>query len=257
MSRNAEGGPMASPSLLAATRVVLVHPFYPENLGAIARAMKNMGLAELVIAEPGPLPLDHPHALQLAVHAEDILARTRLVPTLEAALGGVTLAIGTSARPGAPTLDPRQAANLAAAHVAGGGQVALVFGNEKNGLAARELALCHQQVRIPAEDVQASLNLAQAVMVLAYEWHMTALPEPAGLPLTVLANEEAIAPVLADLDALLETMGFLKPHTRAARLAKLRRIASRALVDESEARQLRSLAQRLAAHLQRSRATGV
>lgn len=241
---------MGSPFLIDQTRVVLVHPFFPENIGAAARAMKNAGLRRLVIAEPGPFLPDHPNAAKLAVMAEDVLAAAEVVPTLEEALAGTSLVIGTTRHvyEGMIAIPPREAAQLARRHAKGGGSVALLFGNEKNGLSKSELRHCHQIIRIPAAQEETSLNLAQALMIIVYEWLVASLDDEAeaGLPVTALKLEAEIGAMAAQLGEMLETHGFFKSHNRAEKEALLRRVFSRAILDETEASVFRGLAHRMA-----------
>lgn len=247
--------------MLAATRVVMVHPFFPENIGAAARAMKNSGLERLIVAEPGPMGPDHPNALKMAVMAEDILARAELVPTLDSALAGASLVIGTTRHvyEGMVAISPREAARLANQHAAAGGEVALVFGNEKNGLTKEALRRSHQIVRIPSAAENTSLNLAQALMIVAYEWLIASEDQFAleGTPVTVMGLEPRVAEVATDLAEALQQGGFFKPHNRSEKEALLRRVLSRAILDPVEASVFRGLARRLGRVLARHEADRV
>lgn len=238
---------MATPSLLSRTRVVLVHPFFPENIGSVARAMANSALARLVIADPGPALPDHPNAHKLASHCTAILDNAVVAPTLEAALAGTSLVVGTTQHEfqDVPLLLPREAAQLAARHVAGGGEVALLFGNEKNGLTREAMRRCHQIVRIPTRGEQPSLNLSQAVMIMAYEWLLASMePLPTeGTPVT--AMEPDVERVASDLADALQAGGFFKPHNRSQKEAVIRRVLSRAFMEPEEVSMFRGLAQRL------------
>lgn len=238
-----------TPSLLLSTRVVMMHPFFPENLGAAARAMKNCGLSRLIVADPGPVLPTHDNARKLAVMSQEILETAEVVPTLDEAIAGASLVLGTTRAlyDGMTALTPREAARLASAHAAGGGQVALVFGNEKNGLSKEELRRCHQVVRIPAARPDTSLNLAQALMVIAYEWFQAAeVPAPdEGEPLTAIAVAPEVSRVAEDLATLLEARGFFKPHNRSKKEAMIRRVLSRAILTPDEASVFRGLAHRL------------
>jgi TrmH family RNA methyltransferase len=232
--------------LLERTRIVLHHPFFPENVGAAARAMRNMGLTDLRTVAGVAAP-DHPNAQKLAVGSAEILERARVHAELAEALEGVTLALGTTSHPfpHLRVLTPREAAQLARAHE---GDVALVFGNEKNGLAIGELRQCHAVVRIPGPVKDASLNLAQAVMVLSYEWLVTSQeggpPDPlAGW--TQLAPAEELDALVTQLEDALHTYGFYKPHNAAQRRSVLRRVASRLRLDAEEASLLRGLVSKL------------
>jgi TrmH family RNA methyltransferase len=145
-------------------RIVLVRTKDAANVGAAARAMKNFGLDELVLVAPR-CRIDH-RAVALATHADDVLHAARMVDTLEEAIAGTTLVVGTSARGRAaenyPVLSPRQIAPRLAAGTA------VLFGPEDHGLANEELTRCQAHVVIPTVGYS-SLNLAQAVVVLAYE----------------------------------------------------------------------------------------
>lgn len=234
-----------TPALLARTRLVLEHPFFPENVGSVARSMRNMGLARLEVVG-GESPL-HPQARKLAVRSEALLESARVHDSLDAALEGATLILGTTSR--APSemrpLTPREAAQLAKGHE---GQVALVFGNEKNGLSNAALRRCHEVVRIPCLVPDASLNLAQAATILCYEWLVTALEGGPPDPLvgwTAIAPEDELQPLVAHLDAALTEAGFFKPHQAARRKAVLLRLLGRMRLDPEEVSLLRGVARRL------------
>ena len=160
-------------------RIVLVNTSHPGNIGAAARAMKNMGLSKLTLVDPEDFP--SPVASGRAVSAVNILEAATVTKTLEEAVAGCGLVIGTSARIRSipwPLISPRQCAQ----HVADDSrqnEVALVFGREDSGLTNEELQLCHFHVNIPADEKLSSLNLAAAVMVLSYEVRMELLKREA------------------------------------------------------------------------------
>ena len=150
-------------------RVVLVGTTHPGNIGAAARAMKNMCLEHLWLVQPKIFP--HAEATARASGADDVLARARVVETLEEALQECVLVVGASARQRTipwPELDPRACA-AAVWNKATHGPVALVFGRENSGLSNAELERCHYLVHIPANPDYSSLNLAAVVQVLTYE----------------------------------------------------------------------------------------
>ena len=240
---------MRSPFLLENTRVVLVHPFFPENIGAAARAMKNAGLQRLILADPGPCLPDHPNARKLAVMAEGILDRSEIAPTLSAAIDGCSLVFGTTRHvyEGMIAISPREAALLARRHAKGKGEIAIVFGNEKNGLTKADLRRCHQMIRIPSAYEETSLNLAQALMIIVYEWLVAAQDDEAsqGIPLTSLSLDTEIGAIATQLANQLQAHGFFKIHNRLEKEAILRRVLSRALVTEEEASVFRGMAHRL------------
>ncbi len=155
--------------MLERIRVVLVRPRRGGNVGSVARAMKNMGLGDLVVVAPrtrvGRV------GERMAAHAGDVLARRRTVATLADAIADCHLVVGTVGRPTTPPDSPAEPRTIAAEVVAASrrGSVALVFGPEDHGLSNAELGLCQRTIRIPTSDDYPSLNLAQAVAVCAYE----------------------------------------------------------------------------------------
>lgn len=159
------------------TRFVLVRPHYPENVGAAARAMKTMGFTRLLLVKPGKMAdPSHVMALKMAVKSLDVLQHTPPVSDLTAALAGVTYTYATTARRGVSgVLTARRAARDAVERAARGEQIAFVFGNEKTGLAEDDLYAAQAQVRIPMAADQPSVNLGQAVQLMAYELFVCAL----------------------------------------------------------------------------------
>jgi tRNA/rRNA methyltransferase len=150
---------------------VLVRPHYPENVGAVARAMKVMGLTRLVLVKPGRLAVpEHDMARKMAVKANDVLLGAQRVDHLAEALTGCAWAFATTSRRGVSgVLTPRQAAERTAVAADQGLDVAFVLGNEKTGLSPEDRALCAEAIRIPIAADQPSLNLAHAAQILAYE----------------------------------------------------------------------------------------
>lgn len=239
------GAMIDRPDMLVRTRVVLHHPFFSENIGSVARAMRNMGLSELHVAE-GVSPR-HENAYKLAVGSGALLDAARHHETLEPALAGATFIVGTTAhvfdeiRP----VTPREAAEQARAHA---GPVAVLLGNEKNGLPIDVLRACHAVVRIPCLVEGASLNLAQAGTIVLYEWMVAAMadgpPDPlAGWP--ALVPDTEIEGFAGRLDAGLVEAGLFKPHNAAKRRATLRRILGRLRLEPEELALLQGVASRL------------
>src|SRR4051812_42411754 len=160
---------------LSRIRVVLVDTSHPGNIGAAARALATMGLARLVLVRPKAFP--HREARALAANALHVLDSARVCATLEEALSGTTLSVALSAR-GRDLSHPVQDARAAAAEIvraAAAGDVAIVFGNETAGLSNDEVLRCARLATIPADPGCSSLNLAQAVQVMAYEVRAAAL----------------------------------------------------------------------------------
>jgi len=161
-------------------RIVLVNTSHPGNIGAAARAMKNMGLRHLTLVEPRDFPSGV--AIGRAKAALDILDNAVLTATLTEAVADCTLVIGASARSRKipwPVLSPTQCAEQIISE-GRSSKVALVFGREDTGLSNDELQLCHFHVQIPADEQYSSLNLAAAVMVLSYEVRLAMLQRDQG-----------------------------------------------------------------------------
>lgn len=158
--------------MLENIRIVLVNTSHPGNIGATARAMKNMGLSSLCLVNPK----DHPsyEAYSRAVGADDVLANARVVSTLPEAIDGCVWVAGTSARERTiqwPVQDPRECSRQCIEE-AKDGEVAIVFGRERTGLTNEELERCNVLVHIPTDPDYSSLNVASAVQVVSYELRM-------------------------------------------------------------------------------------
>jgi tRNA/rRNA methyltransferase len=158
-------------------RFVIVRPHYPENVGAAARAMKTMGFTQLVLVKPGKMAEpSHVMAIKMAVKSLDVLEPAPIVPSIADALQGIDYSYATTARRGVSgVLTARQAARDAVERAGRGQRLAFVFGNEKTGLSAEDLELASARARIPMAADQPSINLGQAVQLLAYELFVAAL----------------------------------------------------------------------------------
>jgi TrmH family RNA methyltransferase len=217
-------------------RFVLVAPSHPGNVGATARAMKNMGLDELVLVRPAAFP--HADATAMASGADDLLARARLVDTVDEAIAGCGLVYGTSARVRSqyywPGLTPREAAPrlLAAAR---GNAAAVLFGTERTGLTNEELERCNALVHIPTNPAFDSLNLSQAVQVIAYELRL-ALDLPPLRPEREipLAPADELERLYGHFDAVLKEVDFTDRNGGPHLLRRLKRILARAELDQHE-----------------------
>lgn len=211
--------------------VVLVRPQEEGNVGAAARAMANMGLSELILVEPA-VALGRV-ARAFAVKAGSILEAARRVPSLEEALAPFRRVVGTTSSrarvPAAPIVEPREAA-ARLGREAPGLPTALVFGPETSGLTTDELALCGLLVRVPCAPIQPTLNLAQAVLIVAYELYL-ARPEvqaPADAPASELPAPTAeIEALFRHGEGVLEGVGFARDDTFQGVLRDLRRLAAR------------------------------
>lgn len=210
-------------------RVVLLRPRNPENLGAVARAMRNFGIEEWAVVSLGTH--DFASARRVAVHAEDLLDRPLVVRTLDEAVADCAWVVGTSSRRvrGKRRLDPAEVAREAVRR-APEGRTALVFGDERSGLTNAEIGRCHDLSAIPASEAQPSLNLAQAVVVYAHELRRAqrearAAPRPGGRP-PPGATDAELGRLEEALRGALRAGGFLAgPERHAVRdlLATLRR----------------------------------
>jgi len=225
--------------------VVLVRPARPANVAAACRAMKNMGLDRLRIVEPPP-GLADPEVRSLAYGAWDLLDAARPAGSLLAAVADATLVAGTSGRRLPDGWTPRRLAREAEER-ARGGRLSLVFGPERTGLTNQELDLCHLRVHIPTSAEHSSLNLAQAVLVLAYELHLSAPEEPPsdGPAADPAAPAAELEQAVQDLRAGLLEVGYLNPAQPDDVLAELRRLLARAGPTSREVTLLRGLARQI------------
>ena len=231
---------------LSGIRIVLVNTTHPGNIGGVARAMKNMGLETLYLVAPRDFPGDEAEAR--AAGASDVLASARVCQTVDEALQGCRLVIGTSARSrtiSCPVLDPRLAAEKMVSE-AGEGDVALLFGTERTGLTNEELDRCHFLVSIPANPGFSSLNLACAVQVLTYELRLAAAAEGSA----PIADEARDAPLVGDeelqrlyrqMEEVLVQIDFLDPENPRRLMRRLMRLYNRARLDANELNILRGI----------------
>ena len=249
-ARHPSTAPAADP-----TRFVLVQPSHAGNVGAAARAMKVMGFTDLVLVQPRfPDVLNREETLAMASGATDILLRARVVPTLQEALTGVTWACATAMTPrdfGPPTWTPREhfASLAGTGHVVG-----LVFGPERTGLSNDDVYRCHACLSIPTHPDYGSLNLAQAVQLLAYDWRQ-ALGGFDVAPRTAqaeLADAAALAGLLQHWEQTLVQIGFLDPQAPRKLLPRLNQLLNRAQLTQEEVHILRGVA-RAAASPRRQR----
>lgn len=235
-------------------RVVLVGTQHPGNIGSAARAMKTMGLTNLVLVAPKRYP--DPEAVALAAGADDILVQAQVVGSLAEALVGCTYVVGTSSRARSvalPELNPRQAAEQLVVKSTDS-QVALLFGPERTGLENEELQHCHACVLIPCNPDYASLNLASAVQVLSYEIRLQLLqhnqiPKPATKSDDIkVASHDQMERFFAHLAEFMNDVDFHKGKPPELVTQRLRRLFLKAEMDEREIKIIRGLlsdAQRL------------
>jgi len=235
-------------TMLQNIRIVLVETSHTGNMGSVARAMKTMGLTNLWLVNPLVKP--DSQAIALAAGASDVIGNAQIVDTLDEALAGCSLVVGTSARSRTlpwPMLDPRECGLKS---VAEGQQapVALVFGRERVGLTNDELQKCHYHVAIAANPEYSSLNLAMAVQVIAYEVRMAWLATQEKGETTDQKEDEVAYPLVDDLErfyghleqTLLST-GFIRAGHPGQVMNKLRRMFTRARPETQELNILRGI----------------
>jgi tRNA/rRNA methyltransferase len=259
------------------TRFILIETSHAGNVGSVARAMKVMGFDDLVLVRPRWADvLQREEALALASGADDVLARARIVPTLDEALDGVSHVCATAMTPrdfGPPTVAPRAhlaelAARLASSSAASLGAaaadpadgtaqsapesasavptgVAFLFGSERYGMKNEDVYRSHACLSIPTAPDFGSLNLAAAVQLIAYEWRQAlggfALPA-SGAPQPRAADAQAVAGLLAHWEQALVAVGFLDPAAPRKLLPRLNQLFNRAEPTEEEIHILRGVA---------------
>ncbi len=246
-------------SLLSNVRIVLVNTSDCRNIGSAARAMKTMGLSELILVDPIEMP--NGQAQALAAGATDVLKNAKVVSTLAEAISDCGLVVGTSARSRTlpwPMLEPRGCGEKLVEE-AYNFPVALVFGRESSGLTNDELQLCHFHVQIPANPDYSSLNLAMAVQTLSYEVRTSFLIDQQktfktegenlskNLPKKVVDEEEQF-PIMEESERFyqhfedaLKATGFITPTHPGLVMTKLRRLFNRARPDVKEIKMMRGI----------------
>ena len=232
---------------LSRLEVVLVRPARAANVAAACRALKNMGLRALWLVDP-PAGLDEREARALAYGAWDVLDAARRATSLAEAVAGSTFVAATTGRDVAGAWSPRRLAGETGVRAAGGA-ASLVFGPEASGLTGDELSLCHELVHVPTDPAHPSLNLAQAVLLVAYEMRLAALAgageagaPPAGEAVATAGQLEA---AVLDLREALLAIGYLDPASPDRVLTELRRLFARAGPSERETALLRGLARQV------------
>ncbi len=213
--------------------IILVEPQSPGNVGMVCRAMKNMGLSTLRLVNP--CPLDHPEALKFAVSASDLLEKAEIYPDLHAALSDTPLSVATTRRHGKyrqEIFTPKEIVARIAAD-SGSNRSAIVFGREDSGLTTAEVSLCRWQATIPTFGDYGSLNLSQAVLIFCYEMLEAAgvAEKPAGRE---IAPGDSLESMYGQMEKVLLKIGYLNPENPAHIMMSLRRILSRAELDERE-----------------------
>ena len=253
--------PKIKTSVFQQTRFILVETSHPGNIGAAARAIKNMGFGQLCLLRPRfEDALSHPDALAFASGAQDILQHAQIVDTIETALQGVHFAAAVSARLrefSPPVLSARDlAAYVTQETFVGANQVAaLIFGNERYGLPNEVVEKCQALINIPANADYSSLNLAQAVQVLAYECRLAAIDleqgtdagkKAAGIGFQGrTASVEQIEGMYAHLEQALIAIEFLDADNPKKLMPRLKRLFSRTGLEQEEVNILRGIASQI------------
>ena len=227
-------------------RIVLVEPTHPGNIGAVARAMKTMGLDDLALVRPRRFPDDE--ATARASGADDVLAAARLCGSLTEAIEDCGFVVGSSARLRSlpcPIVDPRECARLVVERLAET-RAAVVMGTESSGLDNEQMSRCRYLVNIPASEAYSSLNLAMATQIICYELRMAVLGSPAS-DSAVRSDPREDPPATAGelaglhehLEQVLDAAGFLHPDHPTMLKHRLRRLFQRAELDRTEVNILR------------------
>ncbi|NLD53101.1 MAG: RNA methyltransferase [Burkholderiaceae bacterium] len=244
--------------LMDAFRFVLVAPSHPGNIGSVARAMKTMGLSDLVVAAPRePRFMDHPQARALASGAVDLLARAASTGTLREAVADCQLVVAVSANPREFGPWPRLPAEVAACAIerldAGiVERVALVFGTERTGLSIEEMGLCQQLVCIPADPTYSSLNLSQAAQIVAFSLRQEVMRSTRGAgdgdaPRRrrrygeAHADHASVERLFEHLERMLVAIDYLDPAEPRRLLPRLRRLLARTTLEAAEVDLLRGI----------------
>ncbi len=224
--------------------VVLVEPREAGNIGAVARAMSNMGLNRLVLVSPVD-PIGSP-AYRMALGGREILEKAVVVSELGRALENFHFVVGTTRREG-DSRRGRVSPRVLAAEVARfdrSNETALLFGREDRGLTNKELKYCHRLVTIPSTSAHQSLNLAQAVMVVAYELFLVGnddLTAPLEEAVRKLAPHAHLEGLYGHMEQALSKIDYLHERSPERMMGVFRRILARAALDEREVRALRGI----------------
>lgn len=239
---DSQSGNTPNPELLSRIRCVLVETSHPGNIGAAARAMKNMGLSQLVLVKPKIFP--HEDATARAAGAIDLLGSAVVCDSLAEALVGCSLSFGTTARPrrlSNVAVTPRNCAEQGVGYLNSHADtdIALVFGRERSGLTNDELDLCQQPLNIPTNPDYSSLNLGAAVQLLSYEMRVATMGGVATQVERELAKHDELEGLFSALETAMVKVGFLKPDNPRLLMRRVRQLLNRASMDSEEVQLLR------------------
>lgn len=239
----------------AGVRFVLVEPMTGGNAGSAARALKNLGFSRLVLVRPHFDRRDR-EARMMAVDAADVFERAERHEDLDAALAGARSVVGTSARTGKYRRPHYRLDSFSAelTRLAAAGELAVVFGREDSGLTDRELDRCTHLVHLPAADAYPSFNLAQAVLLVAYELRRAFGAASPDEPLEPPAGHAEREGMYRHLAQALLAIGFLQEDTVDSMMRRLRRLFGRATPTADEVTILRGMARQMLWSASRTRA---
>lgn len=228
--------------LLEKIKIVLVETSHPGNIGASARAMKTMGLKQLVLVKPKCFP--HPEATAMASGAEDILQQAVVVDNLSQAIGDCHWVVGSTARArdlAWPMFSPKTLISELKSEFKQGQGLAIVFGRERSGLTNEELWLCQAGLTIPANPRYCSLNLSQAVQIMAYELYQHFAEFKLATQQSEQVNAAAMEMFFAHLEEVLVQIHFMSATQPKRLMPKLKRLFHRAKIEGVEMNILRGM----------------
>ncbi len=238
---------MPEPAAQSQPAIILVAPQLSENIGTAARAMANFGLSDLRLVSPREgWPSEK--ARSAAAGAYTVVDGARVFGSLPEALAGLTFVYATTARSREvpkPVVGPREAAQMARARIAGGGSVGILFGRERSGLDNDAISLADEILTLPVDPGFSSLNIAQAVLIVAYEWRLSGLEGavlPFGAEIAPQASREQLIGMFEHLEAALGNAGFYRPSEKRPHITlAIRAMLQRAGLTEQEVRTLRGM----------------
>lgn len=223
---------------LSAVRIVMVETSHSGNIGSAARAMKTMGLAQMILVNPKQFP--DGLATAMASGAADVLQSAKVVSSLEEAVAGCSLVIGTSARQRSsawPQVDARSASELVLDHLAQSAEVALVFGRENSGLTNQELDLCHYLGHVDTNPDYGVLNVAMGIQLFAYELRMQSKSRQGYTTAQWRrkpASMDELGQLYTHLEQTLLDIDYLKPAKNDRIMRRMKRLFHRAQLETKE-----------------------
>ncbi|MCZ6454385.1 MAG: RNA methyltransferase [Alphaproteobacteria bacterium] len=238
------GTDRTQPPIVGGPRVILIEPQLGENIGAAARAMLNCGLTDLALVSPREA-WPNPKAEAMSAGATEVLENAQVFDSVEQAIAGLNRVYAATARPRDMTVrvtTPRHAAAELQTAWQAGDRLGILFGPERSGLTNEHIALADTVISVPLNPAYASLNLAQAVLIVGYEWFAAAADTPAEQLVetgTRPANKDELIEFFARLEAALDGSGFFRsPDMRPSMVRNLRAMLQRANLTEQEVRTL-------------------